>query len=447
MVTVVNARTPHRSTVLDEGRLERLIARGAKLKANVSARVTSASLSLTTDGVSELSLTLSDPDLEILESRIFEEGGEHRRGSRLDYGDDDKALPFEVAAVEVGDTGTGPTLTVTARSLGGQRMRRAKGPLVRKKITPTEFARLLAKDAGLKFVGEKSPQRASISRQTGQDAETSWDTVQRLARELGYIAFEAAGVLYFGRPTWLINRDGTSVLQVHHRKDERVRGLPLCRRTGDDPKRVASVTVEVTGELGDDVRPGHRLTLAAVPTFAGRYLVTRVTIPFTADGWVTVEAATPVNPEPEPPPKPAKARAGATGGGGGGVAPTGRGTASAFVAVALSQAGDTYIYGAEAAGSNPNPNAFDCSELVQWAAARVGVAFVDGSSAQIAACRPISVAQAIRTRGALLWHPGHIAISLGDGRTIEAANPRAGVTSYGAAGRFQRGGLIPGLAY
>ena len=54
---------------------------------------------------------------------------------------------------------------------------------------------------------------------------------------------------------------------------------------------------------------------------------------------------------------------------------------------------------------------------------------------------------AIRTRGALLWHPGHIAISLGNGRTIEAANPSAGVVSYGARGRFQAGALIPGMRY
>lgn len=131
----------------------------------------------------------------------------------------------------------------------------------------------------------------------------------------------------------------------------------------------------------------------------------------------------------------------------GGSSPTGRKSAAAFVATALQQTGDAYVYGAEAPISNPNPSAFDCSELVQWAAGRVGVPFVDGSSAQIAACKSISVEQAIRTRGALLWHPGHIAISLGNGRTIEAANPGFGVGSLNAAGRFTRGGLIPGMRY
>lgn len=450
MVTNIGNRTPNRRTLLDkDDRLERLLVRGSKFKADVARRITSASLDLTTDGVSELKLTVSDPDLELLEAKLFEPGGDNRAGSRLDYGDGPDALRFEVAAVELGDSGSGPVLDVTARSMGGQRLRRARGALIRKSVTPTEFAQLLAKDAGLEFVGQKSPERGSISRQTGDSAESSWDTIQRLAKELGYIAFEAAGVLYFGQPTWLVGRDAAKVVRVKPRgkdRDERVRGLPRCRRSGDDPRKVASVSAELYGTLGDDVRPGHRFVLDNVPTFAGRYLVTRVGIPLQADAWVSVEATTPVNPEPEPPEK-RTSSSGSSSSSDGGPAPSGRGTASAFVAVALSQAGDRYVYGAEASGADANPAAFDCSELVQWALARVGVSFVDGSSAQIAACRAISVEQAIRTRGALLWHPGHIAISLGDGRTIEAANPSAGVTSYGAAGRFQRGGLVPGLAY
>lgn len=122
-------------------------------------------------------------------------------------------------------------------------------------------------------------------------------------------------------------------------------------------------------------------------------------------------------------------------------------SASTFVRLALQQAGDNYIYGHEVLLNDPNPNTFDCSELVQWAAARAGVYIPDGSSAQIAFCRGISLTQAIRTRGALLWTSGHIAISLGNGRTIEAANSRVGVVSYSASGRFARGGLIPKMRY
>jgi len=125
--------------------------------------------------------------------------------------------------------------------------------------------------------------------------------------------------------------------------------------------------------------------------------------------------------------------------------------ASDFVRVALAQDGDRYVYGAETRLDDPNPSVFDCSELVQWAAAQVGINFADGSSNQLGAVRraglEISVEQAMRTPGALLFKPGHVAISLGDGRTIEAKGSAYGVGIFNAAGRFTTGGLIPGMQY
>ena len=136
----------------------------------------------------------------------------------------------------------------------------------------------------------------------------------------------------------------------------------------------------------------------------------------------------------------------------GGVVASGGGNLNVFISKALAQAGNRYVWGAEARLNDPDPRAFDCSELVQWAAAQAGVSFVDGSQAQRAACRRagriISVAQATRTRGALLFTSGHVAISLGDGRTIEARNSRVGVVVGKVPDiRYAEGGLIPGLRY
>jgi len=50
-----------------------------------------------------------------------------------------------------------------------------------------------------------------------------------------------------------------------------------------------------------------------------------------------------------------------------------------FVTIAMTQRGDPYIFGAETSFNDPDPGAFDCSELVQWAAARCGVSFADGA--------------------------------------------------------------------
>jgi cell wall-associated NlpC family hydrolase len=132
-----------------------------------------------------------------------------------------------------------------------------------------------------------------------------------------------------------------------------------------------------------------------------------------------------------------------------------------FLQSALAQAGDPYVWGSTASPTDPNPSAFDCSELVKWAAKRAGVDVPDGSWLQYLHLKErgatIPVEQALRTPGALLFSfsheptPGgsrpaqaHVAISLGDGRTIEARGKQYGVGSFDAANRFEYGAVIPG---
>jgi cell wall-associated NlpC family hydrolase len=134
-----------------------------------------------------------------------------------------------------------------------------------------------------------------------------------------------------------------------------------------------------------------------------------------------------------------------------------------FIEAARDQVGDRYVFGAEAKLSNPDPRAFDCSELTQWAAHQAGATIPDGAVAQYRALRArgllIPVDEAKKTRGALLFHfdrepgPGtgavsgaHVAISTGDGRTIEAMNSRRGVVEADAGGRFTYAALIPGIS-
>jgi cell wall-associated NlpC family hydrolase len=129
---------------------------------------------------------------------------------------------------------------------------------------------------------------------------------------------------------------------------------------------------------------------------------------------------------------------------------------SEFTTIALSQRGDPYVFGSEADFRDADPDRFDCSELVEWAAARCGVDFVDGAQNQRDACRRadrlISVRRARETRGALLFRidegpsNDHVAISLGNGKTIEARGRAYGVNVFAAEHRrWTHGGLIPGL--
>ncbi len=131
--------------------------------------------------------------------------------------------------------------------------------------------------------------------------------------------------------------------------------------------------------------------------------------------------------------------------------PTGKGTVGDFLKAALAQDGDKYVFGHEVDLNDPNPDTFDCSELVQWACAQAGINIPDGTMNQEPYLQQkgaqISLQEAINTPGALLYKDGHVAISLGDGRTIEAMGSAYGVKIGNANGRFTRGYLVPGMDY
>lgn len=118
---------------------------------------------------------------------------------------------------------------------------------------------------------------------------------------------------------------------------------------------------------------------------------------------------------------------------------------SDVVAKALTKVGAPYVL------SHKGPDSFDCSGLWFWALGQVGIPFPVGTANhQMDLCEPISVAQALATPGAMVAYDGHNAISLGDGRTVEARNPQYGVGVNTAAFnrlRFTRGGLVPGVTY
>ncbi|WP_051274398.1 NlpC/P60 family protein [Cellulomonas sp. URHD0024] len=135
-----------------------------------------------------------------------------------------------------------------------------------------------------------------------------------------------------------------------------------------------------------------------------------------------------------------------------------------FLDAATAQAGDSYVFGERVDLDDADPDTFDCSGLVKWAAGRVGVDLPHASWMQYIQLRDegyaIPVEQAIHTPGALLFNfpsepvagsvrptNAHVAISMGDGQTIEAMNPHKGVR-FGAATekRFDFAVVIPGIS-
>jgi len=121
--------------------------------------------------------------------------------------------------------------------------------------------------------------------------------------------------------------------------------------------------------------------------------------------------------------------------------------------------GKPYIFGYEVDLDDPFPEAADCSELVQWACHQEGVdpEMPDGAIYQYRHCRNhdalIPIPLAIKTAGALLFRispaGNHVAVSKGDGTTIEARGKDYGIGNFSATkGRsWTAAALIPGVDY
>ncbi|NHA00022.1 C40 family peptidase [Nocardioides sp. W3-2-3] len=98
------------------------------------------------------------------------------------------------------------------------------------------------------------------------------------------------------------------------------------------------------------------------------------------------------------------------------------GRASAAIKYALAQVGDAYVYGAA------GPSAFDCSGLTMMAWAQAGVSLPHSSRAQMGSGTPVSKSDLQPGDLVFYYSPvSHVALYLGNGMIVHAANPGAGV--------------------
>lgn len=133
--------------------------------------------------------------------------------------------------------------------------------------------------------------------------------------------------------------------------------------------------------------------------------------------------------------------------------------AEAFVNQALKAQGDTYEYGTARDFSNPDPDKFDCSGLVIWAAKQSGYeapGFGNTNADGLLKYTEktggaLSPEDAKKKKGALLFRKDgdapahHVAISLGDGTTMEAKGTKEGVGIFPERNTWNAGGELPGM--
>ncbi|WP_277209384.1 C40 family peptidase [Isoptericola croceus] len=100
-------------------------------------------------------------------------------------------------------------------------------------------------------------------------------------------------------------------------------------------------------------------------------------------------------------------------------APAANGSRGSQVAsIAARYIGTKYVVG------GASPSGFDCSGLVTYAYAQVGVTSLPRSSSEMRSSSATTVVSRAEAQpGDLIWSPGHISIYIGNGQQIEATRP------------------------
>lgn len=263
----------------------------SKFYVDVIEACTAFDIDMSIGGQTEISMEFSDPDFRLLEANTFQ------RKQLFTWRD----LKCEIAVVETGDSPAPMGVKIKARSYAVQRFKRNKDAIVRRNISPTNWLIAEANLVGATVIGQPSANRAQIARvNTTNEQQSTWDVMTKLAGELGYEFFECAGVFYFGKPSWLVNRT-TAFDFTWPEEDDlakiNILDVPACR-SSEDAKSAATVEVLVDRTLGTTIRPGMPVQFAGITAFAGKYIVSGVT-------WselqptepVSVSLATPIDPQ------------------------------------------------------------------------------------------------------------------------------------------------------
>lgn len=243
-------------------------------------------MSWTTDSVSQIRLTLFDPEMRFLKNNYFP----IRRA--MTY----KGIEFEVAAVEVGPRiGDTAQVIVELRRSAIQKIKRDKNPTAYSGVSATDYARIVAARYGLEFIGQSTSTKGTIVQSgTTSKKESVWDVLNRIAGEAKFVVFEAEGYLTFASEEWLLGKREIIDISWPSQATSGYKTLeiPSARRSDDDVK-AAEVQLLLHRTNAMNLRPGMTMNLSGLPTFEGQYLITEVSYEEGVEQPVSISGRTP----------------------------------------------------------------------------------------------------------------------------------------------------------
>lgn len=385
-------------------------------------------LALSIDGAATLTVTVHDEQRRLLRDRVT------RRRLWADVPGPWK-LPVRFEYVRLRKSGNRLTLEFEDGIIAALRREKASRAFAAGTASRAEIIRALAREAEVRHTIDMSrdkPVPRAVERSAAGEKTDTLTVIRELAEERQWRAFSDGNQLIVGPDSWLIERDTNPTLMREYTGAVHEIDFDL-----DVGKRASTATVNVDAERwalppGSVVRVHDEMGPAS-----GRWLVSEFRRPLTSRrGTVTLIRKRHELDEP-------KASSGDRGNpsysprdpGEPGAVPTSSSARERMVRFALAQSGKPYVWGAS------GPAAFDCSGLVQEASRQGGATLPKPAASQWAVCvqrgKTMGVDQALRTRGALVFRIGgsfnHVAISLGNGSTVEAMGSAYGCGVFGGA--------------
>lgn len=387
------------------------------------AIVAAPTLALSIDGASTLTVVVADPQRRLARSEAFT-----TRSWATALG-----LNFELVAASK----SGDDVTLTFEDAIAAQLRRRKKTLriPANSSTRREIVLRLAREAGVKAIVDPEKKGKVHNQVERAGGDSSWELTGTLATDVQWRRFTDGRRLVVGSDEWLMGKDD---------KPTRIR-----EHTGpfgdvdfdvDVGKRASTLTVDLDAEYGALAIGSVCVVDDEFPATDGKWLTSAYTHTLTTTT-ATLELVRRQKDLKEPKGTGGAGEKGEDGfipdreGDPGGSGAAGNPARERMVSFALAQAGDAYVWGGN------GPSGWDCSGLVMAATAAAGKTLVKPSKSQWATCVArgvtIPVADALKIRGALLFRmsgePTHVAISLGNGSTIEAMGSAYGVLVAGGA--------------
>ena len=258
-------------------------------------KITKADIEMGVDQVTELTLSFDDPGFELLSKNTFD------LNTTVRY----RGLHLHIAVIETNEGGGLGGTTIRCRPTAVRKLKNLQGPKVRHDITPAAY---LASECELAGVSKRpfaqhSKAKKKIARDKPENGvsydpgtePSAWTTIQRLAGEVGFVVYEVGGVIYYGKPTWLVEKQPEVVVDWYAEDGKEPMTIPIIRKSVDS--KDVEVTIELSSKRSGTVIPGKGLRLEGFPKFSDTYFIDTVSYSLVRDGNISVTASTVRDPE------------------------------------------------------------------------------------------------------------------------------------------------------